>query len=184
MQVQGVVIAVSLDTNIKKKDGGTYKGWELIYKSTDGETRTIAKPATSLTYNASLKKALADLMQGDEFTLEQEKNAAGFYDIKSIVKGFSEVSTNASVSQGQAPVNGSQKSPQAVSNYETRDERNARQRLIVRQSSLTAATSIVQAETGGKAKRDDVLSLAETLTDWVFEKGNVGLQNMESDMPE
>ena len=182
MQVQGVVIAVSLDTNVKKKDGGTYKGWELIYKSTDGETRTIAKPATSLTYNAPLKKTLADLMQGDEFTLEQEKNAAGFYDIKSIVKGFSEVSVQANVPQGGTNVG--QKSPQAVSNYETRDERNARQRLIVRQSSLTAATSIVQAETGGKAKRDDVLSLAETLTDWVFEKGMVGLQNMENDMPE
>ena len=180
MQVQGIVIAVSLETNVKKKDGGTYKGWELIYKSTDGETRTIAKPATSLTYNAALKKSLGDLKQGDEFTLEQEKNAAGFYDIKSIVKGFSEVSLQANAAQG-AP-NGGQKSPQAVSNYETRDERNARQRLIVRQSSLAQAVDVLTA-----AKIYDTVvikGLAEDFTDWVFEKGMVGLQNMESDIPE
>ena len=177
MQVLGVVIAVSLDTNVKKKDGGTYKGWELIYKSTDGETRTVAKPATSLTYNAALKKSLSDLKQGDEFTLEQEKNAAGFYDIKSIVKGISEVSVQANVSQGSAT-----SKPQAVSNYETRDERIARQRLIVRQSSLANAIEVL---TTAKVYDAAVIkNLAEDFTNWVFEKGAVGLENMESDIPE
>ena len=120
------------------------------------------------------------LFRSDEFTLEQEKNAAGFYDIKSIVKGFSEVSLQANAAQG-AP-NGGQKSPQAVSNYETRDERNARQRLIVRQSSLAQAVDVLTA-----AKIYDTIvikGLAEDFTDWVFEKGMVGLQNMESDIPE
>lgn len=179
-QFSGTVISISLETDVKKNGGGSYKGWELVYRASDNEIRTVAKPVTSLTYNANLKKQLGELKQGDEFTLTQEKNAAGFFDIKSIVKGIVEASTSATVTS-----NGTGKaSTPTTSNYETRDERNARQRLIVRQSSLTAAIAIAQAETGGKAKRDVVLDLAEQLTDWVFEKGMVGLQNMESDLPE
>ncbi len=176
MDVQGVVITVALETDVKKKDGGTYNGWELVYKSTDGEIRSIAKPVTSLQYNAPLKKGLSELTQGDEFTLTQEKNKAGFYDVKSIVKGFSETPQAASV-----PTASSTAKPQAVSNYETREERNARQRLIVRQSSLSVAKDVMLA-----AKTNDpnaIKNLAEDFTNWVFEKGMVGIENMESDIP-
>jgi hypothetical protein len=174
-QVTGVVISISLETDVKKNGGGSYKGWELVYKSSDGEVRTIAKPVTGLQYNAPLKKQLGELSQGDEFTLTQEKNAAGFYDVKSIEKGIVE----GGKAQASVGSTNQARAPQAVSNYETREERTARQRLIVRQSSLTAAIGIL----GNKATPPVVKDLAEDLTNWVFEKGQVGIANMEDDIP-
>jgi len=176
-QVTGQVISISLETDVKKNGGGSYKGWELVYKTTDGEVRTIAKPVTGLTYNAPLKKQLGELSQGDEFTLTQEKNAAGFFDVKSVEKGISDAPKSASVGGGSTV------KPQAVSNYETREERNARQRLIVRQSSLAVAKDIVLASNPKSVSIDSVKEVAEDLTNWVFEKGQVGLANMEDDIP-
>ena len=87
------------------------------------------------------------------------------------------MSVQANVSQGSTA-----SKPQAVSNYETRDERIARQRLIVRQSSLANAIEVL---TTAKVYDAAVIkNLAEDFTNWVFEKGAVGLENMESDIPE
>lgn len=53
------------------------------------------------------------------------------------------------------------------SNYETKEERAARQVLIVRQSSLSAAVETLSV--GAKAvDPDKVLELAQRYTDWVF----------------
>ena len=41
MNVIGTVISVNLDTPVKKKDGGTYPGWRLVYQDVDGEVKTI-----------------------------------------------------------------------------------------------------------------------------------------------
>ena len=175
-QVVGKVVSASLETNVKKNGGGTYVGWELVYRTPEGEVRTIAKPVTSLAYNAALKSALASLAPNDDFVLEQEKNQAGFYDVKSISKG-------AGAPLAQAIPTGAKQTAPQISNYETRDERNARQRLIVRQSSLAVAKDIVSV--GAKTvSPETVKELAEDLTNWVFEKGQVGIANIESDIPE
>lgn len=58
--------------------------------------------------------------------------------------------------------------PASVSNYETRDERNARQRLIVRQSCLKNAID-VQVASGSAISLPELFSLAEDMVAWVFE---------------
>lgn len=182
-QVLGTVISVSLDTAVKKKDGGTYKGWELVYKSDDGDVRTIAKPVTGLNYNQALKKGLSEIQAGDQFTLEQEKNTAGFYDVKTITKGWSAGSPSLpSAPQQQA-------SPAASNSYqardfETKEERTVRQRLIVRQSSLSSAVAVLTV--GAKTvDKEAVKALAEEFTDFVFEqkRGQAGIDSLESDIP-
>lgn len=178
----GTVISVSLETSVKKKDGGSYKGWELVYKSDDGDVRTIAKPVTGLTYNQPLKKALSELSAGDQFTLEQEKNAGGFNDVKSIRKGWAEgqppLPSAASASKASsAPSNSYQ-----ARDFETKEERTIKQRLIVRQSSLSTAVDILSV--GAKVlKKEDVLGLAETLFDWVYETKASDEKAYDEDVP-
>lgn len=162
--VLGTVISVSLETDVKKNGGGSYKGWELVYKSKDGQVQTIAKPVQGLKFNAPLRNQLAELSGGDQFTLEQEKNAAGFNDVKSITKGWNEMAQAPQQSQAKPAAGGSY----APRDFEGKEERQARQRLIVRQSSLTAAVGILTV--GAKAvDKEAVKALAEELTAWVFE---------------
>lgn len=191
--VQGVVISVSLETDVKKQGGGTYRGWELVYKSDQGEVRTIAKPVQGLRFNTALANSLKSLAPGDEFTLTQEKNAQGFNDVKSITKGY-----EVGVSAPSAPANtGGSSAANAGSrnnssnsytarDYETKEERTVRQRLIVRQSSLAQATAVLSVGAKASPKVDEVLDLAETFTDWVFENNKEGrdaFDDFQDDIP-
>jgi hypothetical protein len=140
MQVQGKVISVSTNTTVKKNGGGTYPGWELIYKSLDGEVRTIAKHVNDLKYKPALAEALNGLSAGDDFTLEQEKDAkSGFYNVLSLVKGT--VSMEPSLpaeTKSQAAASANKGNSYQASTYPTADERANTQQYIIRQSSLTS----------------------------------------------
>lgn len=167
--VLGTVISVAVDTDVKKNGGGSYKGWELIYKSDGGDVRTIAKPIQGLRFNAPLKAQLEGLVAGEQFTLEQEKNAGGFYDVKSITKGWVEGQPSLPTSSGGKPAGADKSTAYAGRDFESKDERTARQRLIVRQSSLSAAVSILTV--GAKSvDKEQVKSLANELTAFVFDE--------------
>lgn len=183
--VQGVVISVSTETDVKKQGGGTYKGWELVYKTTEGEVRTVAKPVQGLRFNQALKNALAELKAGDEFTLVQEKNAQGFNDVKSIAKGFVEVEQAPTAPRETAnkPSSGGANSYTAR-DFESKEERTVKQRLIVRQSSVAQAVQILSV--GAKSVNvEDVKKLAEELTDFVYEKKYDGgsVEDLDDDIP-
>lgn len=178
-QVLGTVISVSLETDVAKNGGGSYKGWELVYKTKDGQVQTIAKPVQGLKFNQTLRGQLAGLAAGDTFTLEQEKNAAGFNDVKTVVKGWAD-----GVQAPTAPQNsGVKATPYQARDYEGKDEREARQRLIVRQSSLTAAVNVLSV--GAKAvDKEAVKALANEFTDFVFETGAVGVKKKDKSLPD
>jgi hypothetical protein len=171
---RGTVISVSLETDVKKQAGGTYKAWQLVYKTPEGEIRNIAKPVTGLRFNAALKESLASLQPDDEFTLTQEKNAAGFNDVKTIVKGFvtdalapeAKSSTQAGTNQTTARAGGASNS-YTQRDYETKEERLAKQNAIVRQSSLSNAIAVLT--TGAKAppSKEDIFALAQEFVDFV-----------------
>ena len=161
MNVGGTVIAVALEMDAKyAKKPGTYKAWQLIYKDMNGQVKEITKSVSGLKFNEPLRDSLASLAPGDEITIVQEKDGQ-FWEIKSIEKGMNNVTAPApKPSYTGGKVTGS--------NYETADERAARQRLIVRQSSITAALALFD-----KKKVDDldeVLAVADRITNWVFEK--------------
>lgn len=59
--------------------------------------------------------------------------------------------------------------PASVSNYETREERAARQVLIVRQSCLAQAIAYYELQEEAP-NHIDLLSLADEFVDWVFQK--------------
>jgi hypothetical protein len=201
MQVLGTVISVSLETQVKKNGGGTYPGWELVYKTKDGEIRTAAKHVNDLKYKPNLKSDLQALSVGDQFTLDQEKNAtSGFYDINSIKKGWGEGDPQV---PAQAPAeklptsNNKSGNSYNSSSYPTAEERAATQQYIIRQSSLTNAVATLAV--GAKAVNpDDVIKLAERYRNYVNgtevsveqvvrkAKGKVGveaIEDMADDIP-
>ena len=186
MIVNGTVISLTLDTTVKKQSGGTYRAWELIYKSSEGDVRTIAKPVQGLAFNGALKEALGTLSAGDNFELDQEKNTGGFYEVKSIVKREAgsnpELPKEAGVTAGAPKTSGA--TAYQARDFEGKEERTVRQRLIVRQSSLTAA--IATLSVGAKSlDKEAVKSLAEELTDFVFEtkRGSEAIEEIADDIP-
>lgn len=160
--VIGTVISVELNTDVKKQGGGSYKGWELVYKSEGGEVRSIAKPVTTLRFNRALEAALRELQQGDVFTLIQEKGENGFNEVKSVEKGAKEnPSLPATAPRAQPATN-------AVGrDFENKEERTIKQQLIVRQSALSTAVSTLSVGSKG-VNPDDVINLATRYYDWVF----------------
>lgn len=184
--IQGTAITVALETDVAKNGGGTYKGWEVVYKTPDGKVQTLAKPIQGLRFNAALKKQLEDLKPGDFFTSEQEKNAAGFLDVKNIIKGGDgSVSAPSAPREAVAASGGAKGNAYQASSYPTKDEREATQNHIIRQSSLAQAVATLAI--GGKAvKPADVLAVANEYVDWVKFKptGQEALQEMENDFPD
>jgi hypothetical protein len=180
MQVTGTVIQVALNAPIKKKDGGTYEGWQLVYNTPEGEVKTIAKPIQGLKFNAALKTGLQNLVAGDDFTLEMEKNAAGFWDPKTISKG---------AAQGaQAPVNVQKAAATPTkSTYETSEERAAKQVYIVRQSSIANAINFLNVSGSKKHTTEEALVIAKQFEDFVFGKevaaAPVNFDDFENDLP-
>ncbi len=186
--IRGTVITLELETDVKKNGGGSYKGWELVYKSQDGEVRSIAKPVQGLRFG-TLKAQLQALGAGDQFTLTHEKNAQGFNDVKTISKGWdvgiaSPSTSSPATGSGNAQA-GAKATAYQASSYPTKDEREATQNHIIRQSSLAQAVATL-AIAGKPVKPADVLVVAEEFVDWVKFKptGAQALLEMENDFPD
>lgn len=163
MNVGGTVVAVSMETDARYANKpGTYKAWQLIYKDQNGQVKEITKSVAGLKFNPALRQTLETLATGDEVTVVQEK-VGQFWEIKAIEKGLN----TAVMSDTPKPAYSGGKV--TGSNYETPQERAARQRLIVRQSSLTAALGYFEL-TKAKPTVEEVTNLAEELCDFVFEK--------------
>src|SRR3990167_9721139 len=148
MQLQGTVISYTASTKIQKQGGGTYDAWELVYRSPENEVKQLAKPIQSLKFNKPLASALAALAPNDEFTADLEKNAAGFWEVKEVVKGAVEPNA-ASVPPASTAVTSERAvQPQRAVNrvtgstYETPDERAKKQVVIVRQSCIAQAVAL------------------------------------------
>jgi hypothetical protein len=71
------------------------------------------------------------------------------------------------------------------SNYETKEERAARQVLIVKQSSLSAAVATLNTGAKSAPPAEAVLALAQQYADWVFETApdESGFDTMSNDIP-
>ena len=158
---------IDVEIEAVQKGKNTYHKAEILY-DTNGNKQSFkvidfASPA--------VYKTISKATKGDMFDVEVTKNDAGFNQWVSCVptdgSGLSEsTSANKSPSSGNAPA-------ARASTYETADERATRQRLIVRQSSLTAALGILSPGSKGPLDVQVVKALAEELTDWVFEKADL-----------
>lgn len=164
MQITGTVIAVEFNKQIKyaPPKTGSYEGWELVYKNDEGEIRSEKKPSQTLKMVDGLETTLRSLVPGDTFTLTQEKDGK-YNKITGLAKG----TTSMPLPKSDKPA-WSGKRADTQRDFETKEERAIRQRLIVRQSSITNAVDTLK--DGKKAlDSDEVLMLAEKYYQWVFQ---------------
>lgn len=162
------IVSVSIERIKKAKSD--YSIATVIY-TFNGQARTqkvisFANPSVF----AKVQEWEVALPEG-EINVEVGKNDAGYNEWRSI--GETNGNTNApSANNATAPTTASNTSRTvAVSNYETREERAARQVLIVKQSSLTAALKFVELSGELPADRDNVVVIAQAFADWVFDNG-------------
>jgi hypothetical protein len=155
--------------------GKKYSTVEVAFKDSSGKVG--GKKLMSFTY-PEVFKAIQNFTSGDTVDVTTVKE--GDYWQWTNVAKVSDGSIGAPTAT-ESPTKGFAKASE--NRYETPEERATRQRLIVRQSSLTTAISILEAS---KAKPDvvSIKALAEDLCNWVYEKGEVGLENMADDIPE
>lgn len=148
----------SVETSFTKTPKGGYSTAVVSYVSERGENKSwkLISFANPKVYDI-LKAAQA----GETYEIVTRKNDKDFTEWASAEKLQASAATPTT---GTAAV----KAP-AVSQYETRDERNARQRLIVRQSCLSNAVSILSTGSKSPPETAAVKALADELVAFVFE---------------
>ena len=135
---------------------------EVAYRA-DGKTQgkklmSFLFPETYIT--------LSKAKRGDVFEVMSVKNDAGYWDWTEVTKSENHTGANIEL----APVAGrdfKKESATVKNNYETAEERAARQVLIVRQSSLSTAVAS-HGIVGNLKTANDIISLAKEYEAYVF----------------
>jgi len=188
MQVNIKVISVE-NTFVPTAKGG-YNKLEVSYKNLESN-KVEGKLLMSFGLTADVYKALADAKSNDLFQITSEKKPGNdgkeywtwLKAVQAAPGAMTETKTSATSAGYSAP----------KSNYETPEERAKKQVYIVKQSSLSNAIALLNADgkntiTGGKKySKEDVFALAQELTDWVFSQEQikqVSLADMPDDFPD
>lgn len=180
----GTVVSAQVDVQVKKKDGGTYPGYRVIYTNDYQEVKTIEKHMNDLKYKPAVDAVVRSAKAGDRITIVQEKNEKGFLDIQSMTIGEGAPVPQLTKQDSSAPP--AAKAAFVPNNtgggrdFESKDEREKKQVYIIRQSSLSAAINTLQV---GAKKLDakDVVALAAEYTDFVL--GNTQVVKQETAAP-
>jgi hypothetical protein len=145
--------SVEVTTTPAKGKGRPYQTAQLSY-TVNGETKAWKLMSFS---NPAVFATLSKAEEGESYEITTGKNDQDYT-----------VWTSATKADGTAPAGKTPVKVASGSTYETREERAAKQILIVRQSSLTAAINTLTADAHGALDPDEVMTLAETYTAWVF----------------
>jgi len=149
------ITIISVSNEFIKKEKGGYNALTVNFTDERGKTtaRKIFDFAAKEVY-ASLKGA----SPGQVYEVSEQKNTKG-YDEFTSAKPTSE---KVAVPPAGAAV--------PKSNYESADERAARQKLIVRQSSVSSAIALLVLQGDKKSTVDNVVQIAKQLEDFVYDR--------------
>jgi len=164
------IVDVGAPNTHAAKNGRSYQSIEVTYKNDLGQTQSKKLMSFS---NPTVFNHIKDLNKGDALNVTTEKDANGYWQWTGI--GGDNV---VSETKQTAPATGGRVTG---SNYETKEERAARQILIVRQSSLSSAVELLGA---GKSV-EDVIATAKQFEAYVFSKstGIDAINELEDDIP-
>ena len=137
--------------------GKRYQMAEVIYKE-NGETRT--KKIMSFA-NPAVFNVVKDAKGGEQYTISQQKDDKGYWQWSSITSG-----AEAAASPVSAPAR-SAAAPSTGRDFETKDERAERQKLIVRQSAVNYAISMLTPGAKTALDKASVFALAEDIVAFV-----------------
>ena len=146
--------------------GKQYQVCELGYKTDEGKVKAMK------IFGFGNQKAVFDVASkaqpGDVIEAQFVQNEKGYWQFSSLVPtGIKEATT--------APTSQVQTSSPNRGNWETSEERAARQVMIVRQSSLSTAVSLIAARSPKGATEDanDVIDVAKRFEHYVLGKPQV-----------
>ena len=154
-----------------KKPGQFYNQLEVAYKD-NSSGKVAGKKVMSFGAGQPAYKVLRTAQPNDVFEITNRQDGEYWNWVEAVP-----------ASADAAPVASTSKTTVSPkSTYETAEERAKRQVLIVRQSSLSNAVAFTE---GSKSKTvEDVLSLAQTFTDFVFEEAAPTQQSSLMDIPD
>lgn len=160
MQIQIEVISVSAPQTIPTKHGKSYQTIEVAYKK-DGKIE--GKKIVSFN-NPTVFKEVQQLSQGDVVTITTEKNEAGFWQWEAI--DTESISARPISNSGSSSIPTTQKVSGGT--WETKEERAAKQVMIVRQSSLSNAVALLAVMGDKKASHRDAINIAREFETYVM----------------
>lgn len=152
------VVSVSREDVPNKNGKGTYGKLTVAYRDEKG--KLSEKTILSFT-NPAVFKEFERAEAGKEINVKSEK--VGDYWNWTAILAEGETS-----SPQQAPATSNTATRVTGSNYETKEERALKQRYIVKQSSLSAAVSILTVGAKTPPEVDAVIALADKFVDYVF----------------
>lgn len=164
---------INVTQQTKPTAKGSYTLLDVAYKN-ESSGKTEGKKVMSFAQKETFN-VLSKATPGQSYIIESVKNeSTGYWDW-----------VNAELTTGESqPVaaNKSTGNTTPKSTYETADERAARQVLIVRQSSLTAAINTLPEKVRDP---ETIKKVAQEYVDWVFQKDtpNPNFSDMEEDVP-
>jgi len=163
------IVDVGAPNTKASSNGRSYQEIEVTYKTENGQVSNKKLMSFS---NPSVFNHIKGLGKGDAVNVTTVKNAKGFWDWTGIGnEGDEPVATQSKPASAGGRVTGS--------NYETKEERAARQILIVRQSSLSSAVELL----GVGKSVEEVIATAKQFESYVFAKQAGDFSDLEDDIP-
>ena len=174
------VVSVSREDVPNKNGKGTYGKLTVAYRDEKG--KLSEKTILSFT-NPAVFKEFERAEAGKEINVKSEK--VGDY------WNWTAILAEGDVSQTPTTPTSSNNTATRVtgSNYETKEERALKQRYIVKQSSLSAAVSILTVGAKAPPEVDAVIALADKFVEYVFNDDtkqltlNTGIEDITDDIP-
>jgi hypothetical protein len=164
------IVDVGAPNTHAAKNGRSYQSIEVTYKNDQGQTQSKKLMSFS---NPTVFNHIRDLTKGDALNVTTEKDANGYWQWTGIGGDNAVAETKQTTPATGGRVTGS--------NYETKEERAARQVFIIRQSSLSTAVELL----GTGSKVTDVIATAKEFEAYVFSKatGIDAINELEDDIP-
>jgi hypothetical protein len=164
------IVDVGAPNTHAAKNGRSYQSIEVTYKNEQGQTQSKKLMSFS---NPTVFNHIRDLTKGDALNVTTEKDANGYWQWTGIGGDNAVSETKQATPATGGRVTGS--------NYETKEERAARQVFIIRQSSLSTAVELL----GTGSKVADVIATAKEFEAYVFSKstGIDAINELEDDIP-
>lgn len=147
-------------TTATTKTNKPYEFLEVSFKNQTFQDKPEIKKVMPFG-NKDVFDVLKKAVKGDVFTVEREKNDAGFWDWISIQTGENVTMATAATPQKTTPA------PAAKGGWETPEERATKQLYIIRQSCLSQAVSTVAIGAKTAPPVETILDLAQTYVDFI-----------------
>jgi hypothetical protein len=189
MEIQVSPLVEPTVTTHATSKGGSYKKLEISYKDLSKDGKVAGKKMVSFNDEGTFNKVVSAI-PGKVYNVRLEKDG-DYWQWRSFEEALGEPAVSNSGASTPAVANRSSSSPATrISNYETAEERAARQRLIVRQSSITAAITLsIHNSPKNNVPIAEVLALASQFEAFVFGEGQTQdavdpIDGLTNDIPE